>query len=206
MTAAMKSEDDCFLAGKLWQTVCWKAETKVHIVKAAVFLVVMYSCESWTVKKAEWQRIDAFELWCWRILLRVPWTARRSNQSNLKGNQPWILIGRTDAKAEAPIFWSSAVNSWFIGKVPDTGKDWGQKEKRLSEDEMAGCHHRCNGMNLGKLWEMVRDREPWSSAVLGVAKWWTWLGDWTMITKIHTHLYTHTYTLLSVYLYICKVE
>ena len=76
--------------------------TKVRLVKAMVFPVVMYGCESWTGKKAEHQRIDAFELWCWRRLLRVPWTARRSNQSMLKD---WVFFGRTDAKAETPILW-----------------------------------------------------------------------------------------------------
>ena len=76
--------------------------TKVHLIKAMVFPVVMYGCESWTVKKAEHQRINAFELWCWR---RVPWTARRSNQSILKGNWSGIFIGRTDVEAETPILW-----------------------------------------------------------------------------------------------------
>ena len=79
--------------------------TKVHLVKAMFFPVVMYGCESWTIKKAECQRIDAFELWCWRRLLRVPWTARRSNQSILKEIKPGISIGRTDVEAEAPILW-----------------------------------------------------------------------------------------------------
>ena len=79
--------------------------TKVHLVKAMVFPVVMYGCESWTVKKAEHQRIDAFELWCWRRLLRVPWTARRSNQSILKEMFSWVFFGRTDAKAETPVLW-----------------------------------------------------------------------------------------------------
>ena len=79
--------------------------TKVHLVKAMVFPVVMYGCESWTVKKAEDRRIDAFELWCWRRLLRVPWTARRSNQSILKEISPCVLIARTDAKAETPVLW-----------------------------------------------------------------------------------------------------
>ena len=96
----------------------------------------------------ECQRIEAFKLWCWRRLLKVPWTARRANQSVL--NQPWILIGRTDAEGEAPVFWSSDANSQLIGKVPDTEKDWGQKEKRASEDEMAGWHHQCNGHELGQ--------------------------------------------------------
>ena len=79
--------------------------TKVRLVKAMVFPVVMYGCESWTVMKAERRRIDAFELWCWRRLLRVPWTARRSNQSILKEISPWVFIGRTDAKAETPVLW-----------------------------------------------------------------------------------------------------
>ena len=79
--------------------------TKVRLVKAMVFPVVMYGCESWTVKKAERRRMDAFELWCWRRLLRVPWTARRSNQSILKEDQPWVFFGRNDAKAETPVLW-----------------------------------------------------------------------------------------------------
>ena len=79
--------------------------TKVRLVKATVFPVVMYGCESWPVKKAEHGRIDAFELWCWRRLLRVPWTARRSKQSILKEISPWVFIGRTDAEAETPILW-----------------------------------------------------------------------------------------------------
>ena len=99
--------------------------TKVHLVKAMVFPVVMYRCESWTIKKAEHQWIDAFELWCWRRLLRVPWTARRSNQSNPKGHQSWIFIGRTDAEAEAPIVWPPNEKCQLIGKDPDAGKDWG---------------------------------------------------------------------------------
>ena len=95
--------------------------TKVRLVKAVVFPVVMYGCESWTVKKAEHRRIDAFELWCWRRLLRVPWTARRSNQSilkeisfirvQLKGDQSGVFIGRTDAEAETPILWPPLVKS-----------------------------------------------------------------------------------------------
>ena len=115
--------------------------TKVHLVKAMVFPVVMCGCENWTLKKAEHQRIDAFELWCWRRLLRVPWTARRSNQSilkeikavNCKGNQSWIFIGRTDAEAETPIFWPPVVKSQLTGKDPDAGKYWGQEEKEVMD-------------------------------------------------------------------------
>ena len=79
--------------------------TKFRLVKAMVFPVVMYGCESWTVKKAECQKINASELWCWRRLLRVPWTAKRPNQSILKGDQSWVFIGRTDAEAETPVLW-----------------------------------------------------------------------------------------------------
>ena len=96
----------------------------------------------------------------------------------LKGNQSWIPVGRTDTEAETPVFWLSEVNSWLIGKVPDAGKDWAQK-KRASEDEMAGWHHRRNGRELGKLWEMVRDREVWCVEVHGVVKSQTQLGNWT---------------------------
>ena len=85
--------------------------TKVCLVRAMVFPVVMYGCESWTVKKAERGRIDAFELWCWRRLLRVPWTARRSNQSHSNGDQPWVFFGRNNAKAETPVLWPPHVKS-----------------------------------------------------------------------------------------------
>ena len=114
--------------------------TKVHLVKAMVFPVVMYGYESWIVKKAECRRIDAFELWCWRRLLRVPWTARRSSQSILKE-----IFGRTNAKAETPVLWPPHVKSWLIGKDSDAGRDWGQEEKGTTEDEMAGWHHRLDG-------------------------------------------------------------
>ena len=116
--------------------------TKVHLVKAMFFPVVMYGCESWTVKKVEHWRIDAFELWCWRRLLRVPWTARKSNH---KRDQSWVFIGRTDAEAETPVLWPPHAKSWLIGKDPDAGRDWGQEEKGTTEDEMAGWHHRLNG-------------------------------------------------------------
>ena len=99
----------------------------------------MYECESWTIKKAESQRIDAFELWCWRRLLRVPWTARRSFV-NPKGNQFWIFIGRTDAEAEAPILWPPYAKC-LIEKDPDSGKDWRWEDKGMTEDEMVGWHH-----------------------------------------------------------------
>ena len=119
--------------------------TKVCLVKAMDFPMVMYGCESWTVKKAEHQKIDTFELWCWRRLLRVAWTARRSNQSILKEIRSRVFIGRTDAEAETPILWPPHGKSWLIGKDPDAGKDWGQEEKGTTENETAGWHHRLDG-------------------------------------------------------------
>ena len=110
--------------------------TKVHLVKAMVFPVVMYGSESWTIKKAEHWRIDAFELWCWRRLLRVPWPARTSTL---------IFIGGTDAEAEAPIVWPPDVKSQLIRKDPDAGKDWRQEKKGTTEDEMVGCYHWFSG-------------------------------------------------------------
>ena len=118
--------------------------TKVHLVKTMLFPVVMYGCESWTIKKAEHWRIDAFKLWCWRRLLRVPWTAR-SNPVNLKGNQSWMFIGRTDAEAESPIFSSPDMKSQLTRKDFDAGKDLGQEEKGMTEDEMVGWHHQLDG-------------------------------------------------------------
>ena len=119
--------------------------TKVHLVKAMISPVVMYGCESWTIKKAECQRIDAFELWCWRRLLTIPWTARRSNQSVVKEINPEYSIGRTDAVAEALILWLPDAKSQLIGKDLDAGKDWRQKEKGKTEDEIVVWHHQLNG-------------------------------------------------------------
>ena len=90
-------------------------------------------------------KLDVFELRCWRRLLRVPWSWRRSNQSILKGNKLWIFTGRTDAEAEAPILWSPDAKNWLTGKGPDAGKDWGQEEKQGREGEMVGWHHQLNG-------------------------------------------------------------
>ena len=116
----------CLLLGRkvmtnldsIFQSRDFTLPTKVRLVKAMAFPVVMYGCESWTMKKAENRRTDAFEVWCWRRLLRVPWTARRSNQSILK-EISWVFIGRTDVKAESPILWPPDAKSWLIGKDSD---------------------------------------------------------------------------------------
>ena len=113
--------------------------TKVYLVKAMVFPVVMYGCESWTVKKPEHQRIDAFELWCWRSLLRVPWTARRSNQSILKEINPGISLEGMKLKLKLQHFFHLTRRVDSLEKT-DAGRDWGQEEKGTTEDEMAGWH------------------------------------------------------------------
>ena len=127
--------------------------TKVPMFKALVFPVVMYRCESWTIKKAECWRIDAFKLWCWRRLLRVPWTARRSNQLILKEFSPEYSLERLMLKLKLQYFDATPymvntipdAKSWLVGKNPDAGKDWGQEEKRTTEDEMVGWHHWLSG-------------------------------------------------------------
>ena len=108
-----------------------------------VFPVGMYGCENWTIKKAEHWRIDAFELWCWRRLLRVPWTARSSNQLILKEISPEYSF--TDGKAETPILWPPDMKNWLIWKVPDARKDWRQEEKGTTKNQMDGWHHWLNG-------------------------------------------------------------
>ena len=135
--------------------------TKVHLVKAVVFPVVMYGCESWAINKVQHRRIDAFELWCWRRLLRIPWTARRSNQS-------CMFIGRIDVEAETPILWPPDVKSWLIGKDPDVRKDWGQEEKGTTEDEMVGWHHWCSGHD-------AVDTMQWTWVWVNPGSWW-WTG------------------------------
>ena len=116
-----------------------------NLVKAMVFPVVMYGCESWTIKKSEHQRIDAFELWCWIRLLRVPWTASRSNQSILKETSPEYPLEGLMLKLKLQYFWPPDVKSWLIWKDPDAGKDWRQEEKGMTKDEMAGWHHWLKG-------------------------------------------------------------
>ena len=117
--------------------------TMVHLVKAMVFLVVTYGCESLTTEKAEHRRTDAYELWCWEKALESPLHYKEIKPVSLKGNQPWIFTERTDA--EAPMFWLPDAKSQLLGKDSDAGKDRRQEEKGATEDEMVGWHHWLNG-------------------------------------------------------------
>ena len=152
--------------------------TKVHLVKAMVFPVVIYGYESWTIKKAKHWRIDAFELWCWRRLLRIPWTARRSNQSILKEISPGCSL-ETDAETEAEtlILWPSAAKSLLIWKDLDAGKDWRQEEQGKTEDEMVGWHHRLHGHEFEQTPGVTEGQEslaccnPWSLKESDMTEW-----------------------------------
>ena len=145
--------------------------------------VVVYRCESWIIKKAEWQRIDAFELWCWRRLLRVPYTARITHQSILKEiNIICIFIGRTYAKA--PTLWPPDEKIWLIRKCPDAGKDWRQERRGQQRVRWLDGFTNTVDLSLSNFWEMVKDREDWHAAVHGVTKSRTVLSDWTTTKRI----------------------
>ena len=145
--------------------------TKVHIVIVMVFPVVIYGCESWTIKKAECRRINAFELWCWKS----PLDCKEIKPVNPKGNQSWKI--RIDAEAKTPILWPPDAKSWLLGKDPDAGTDWRREEKGTTQDEMVGWHHRFEGHEFLQA-PGVGDRQgtlaccsPWDHKKLDMTEW-----------------------------------
>ena len=169
--------------------------TKVHLVKAMVFLVVMYGCKSWTVNKAECWRTDAFELWCWEKTLESPLDCKEIQPVHPKGGQSWVFIGRTDAEAETPILSPPHAKSWLIWKELDAGKDWRQEEKGTTEDEMVGWHHWLDRresewtLGVGDGQGGLACCDSWGRKELDTTEWLIWSDlNWILLIILSEHL------------------
>ena len=153
--------------------------TKVHLVKLMVFLGVMFGCESWTIKIAEEWRIDAFEMWCWRRLLRVPWTARRSNQSILKEVSPEHSLEGLMLKLKLQYFGDLMLRTDSLEKLLKLGKLEGGRRREQQRMRWSDGISDAMDMSLSRLWELVMDREDWHALAHGITKSQTWQNDWT---------------------------